>query len=206
MRRVLSWVGIVALVGVGCGGVVVFDDGSNSGGAGGSGPGPGPGPGPSPSSSTGVLNVCDTLCSLPGECFGPANECQLNCEAAFIDGCENQASAYLSCLSQVVDTTTCEFPQDACLFEGQAYAECTTQNSCVTDACEGGGGGACYCSGTCDGSFAEAQCSVIEGGTSCSCYLNGEFYGNCQDFSADSCALETGCCGELFFGNKPQPG
>ncbi len=203
----------LALVGAACGGKVVYiEDGDGSGGsgaAGGAGPGPGPGPGPSQTSTTttGPGDTCTQFCAVWGACSEGGN-CVAECQQLFGDDCDAEANAFLVCLTQNFNGT-CEIDGDTCSFELNQYAACTsTGPGCVTDFCDGGGPGGCYCQGTCFGQdLLEQQCfGPMPGGPGggppppplCDCFFNGEYIGSC-DSPGFECSIEGGCCQNLLF-------
>lgn len=190
----------VAAILSGCGGLVVFDDGSNTGGAGANGPGPGSGPGAGPETT------CQSFCAATAGCPTEGGDCQSACAALYVDGCIPETDAFLNCIVKSIGLN-CELPPDACALEAIAWSECTTpqpSSSCQTESCSAGGVD-CSCSGTCTSGnqISKAQVSCKGGFDSppqCECFLDGAFLGSCTDFSEGQCTLEGSCCVDVFFG------
>ena len=106
----------------------------------------------------------------------------------------------------------CDGQVTACNAEIDALTVCQSSTYCLTDVCENGPDGSCYCAGTCYEEFKlEQQCYFPVGDgnggqpgppppppSTCDCYLDGSYIGSC-DFEL-TCSIEEGCCQYLVGG------
>jgi len=149
------------------------------------------------------MTPCELLCSQHPECWDPGQSCLEQCQSLYADGCEQETDAFLLCFLGVLGPG-CEFPEDACFNEEQAYNQCLSSSDCQTDFCDEFQDG-CDCFGECFGTPLQEQCFFTfgpDGGpppppVSCDCFVNGEFLGSCQ-LDELVCDLDAGCC-KFFF-------
>jgi hypothetical protein len=219
----LLFVGFIGLL-TGCGGVVNYTEDGGEGAAGGVG-GAGPSTTTSPTNNTttsptnntnvttGPVNTCDVFCSALESCQLSEPSCGSECAQIYIPGCEAQAEALLQCYLSVL-TSTCEFSENDCIAEVEAYAQCSSlgRELCFTTGCFDGPG--CSCTGECFGGTLEQLCKPPmpgDGGggpppppqIECECYLDGGFFGTCFQ-EPFQCSIEEGCC--RFLLSEPRPG
>jgi hypothetical protein len=172
------------------------------------------GGGPNSSVVTGPISTCETLCNQFSQCL--EDNCFDQCQQVYQPGCEAQAEAYLQCVINFL-SPNCDFPDYDCSVESQQLDECFSGGSCVTEGCDTGGG-SCSCSGNCGGNPVVASCFANGGpgggqssssngggppppggGFTCECFLNGEYFGTCDDSPMDVCnGIEQGCCAQVF--------
>ena len=199
--------GAVVLFVVGCGGNVVVD---GSGGAGGSG-------------GSGGTTSTSSLTPSTGTSIQPGDYCQSACDqlvehgcleadglSACIQGCIDVFNEYPQCASEIVAVYDCvvgSLVGEGC---GGSDVDCNSKQfkyekciagpmECVEAGCASGSG-VCSCQGTCEGKELEAICEDGPSGVQCTCLINGEVVGICEDQEL-SCAVLDGCCSDYYFFN-----
>lgn len=217
-RAIAPWAITTALaLSTACGGSVKVDDGSggsgNTGGTGGTGNvgntggtgnvgnvgntggtgnvGATGGSGGSPSTT------CDAFCDVAAACF-ELPDCPELCADLAADECGGEWLQLASCLAIELAPSCSE---GVCLKEQQVYSDCTSGGECIDQGCSGGPDGSCTCDATCFGQSYFTSCGVSPNGqVSCSCFVEGELWGNCSPFEPGfACGIEDGCCASIFF-------
>ncbi len=155
------------------------------------------------SSSTGIdPGICAKFCAVVGNCT--SSPCDQTCQQILATpGCQSEAIALLTCITQSFDPMTCSPFPGACQMEAQVFQSCSQPppQQCQNQSCNGNGQ-ACACQGQCFGSPVSTKCTLLPS-PMCQCFANGQFVGQCTQPSGNACDLSMGCCSQFFF---PQPG
>ncbi len=200
--------GLFALLGalvisalVGCGGNVTVET-TGGGGDGGSGGAGSTGSSTSPPQPAGF---CSSICSQAAQygCLDgtSVSECAQGCLGIFeqYPDCGGQIVALYNCAVQDL-ANGCDGGTDTCEDEAIAFGDCAGNvppSTCGTGACSIGDDSTCYCEGECNGSFLQVDCKQDASGVFCSCQMDGQQVGTCNDTSL-TCDVLGGCCSEYF--------
>ena len=198
--------GLFALLGalvlstlVGCGGNVTVETTGGDGGSGGGG-----NTGSTSTSPPEPTAFCSSICTQAGQygCLDgtSVSECTQGCLGIFdqYPDCGGQIVALYNCAVQDL-ANGCNSGTNACEDEAIAFSDCVsdTPSTCGTDACAIGDDSACYCEGQCNGSFLQVDCKQDADAVFCSCQIDGQQVGTCNDTSL-TCDVLGGCCSEYF--------
>lgn len=179
----------------GCGGNVVIDDPSGTGGS-------------TSSSTTTVfdpsqfcLEVC-TLADQKGCLQGQSvSTCTDGCATAYEQApdCADEITALYQCAEDSIQQYGCDSPSGMCDAEVDKYSTCVGISTCGANECGGSGTGTdCFCVGECKGATLETDCQTAgDGSIVCSCIVDGSYAGSCTDGDL-SCDLFNGCCAVYF--------
>lgn len=208
-----GFMGSLLLFAFACGGKVVVES-TNSTGAGGTGTG-GNGDGgffastgdgspvsvvSAASSGTGGPSLCEQVCAkFEAEGCAQAN-CAADCQQQLGFGaCSPQFQSLAACLVTTSDPI-CDYPKE-CDSQIMAYGACTQPGTCGDMGCSVGPGGECSCTGVCNGSTFQVQCTPGNATDFCTCIKDGVPIGKCTEPQDNgvSCDINVGCCAAQFF-------
>ncbi len=154
------------------------------------------------SSGTGGASLCQQACAaLEANGCGDAS-CVSDCQHTYdvAGACTPLLDVMVACYinSTSMDCGTSLDCQD----DVDKFVACfQSSNDCGSQDCGIGSDGSCSCSGTCDGSKLEVQCSPGDLTTFCVCIKDGKPISKCSApiSGPSTCDLMMGCCGSVFF-------
>jgi len=204
--------GSAILFAVACGGKVVVEAGGNGGNG-------GNGSGGDDVTSTGDVSPVGQV-SAVSAVTGGASLCEQVCAAIQMKGC-GESGCVEDCQQSYATAGVCAPKLDAvvfCLLNStnpqcnnpaecediiQNYAACiqSQPGDCGADDCSASSDGTCSCTGLCNGSKLEVQCTPGNATDFCTCFKDGTPIGKCTEpqTNGTSCDLLNGCCATVFF-------
>ncbi|MEZ4311277.1 MAG: hypothetical protein R3F14_24815 [Polyangiaceae bacterium] len=177
-----------------CGGRVVVDTSGGGGGAGGG--------------DAAVLSACNKWCEVRTKQCPYVGSCTDHCleHASYLGPCESEYEALLLCRADhpSFDPMDCDKYVVTCEAESDALVSCVyPAGPCGSGECVVGGPGtaAIECSIACGGVVYTSACGQ-KGSNSgfpmdCTCQIDGELIGTCQNVTANGSA-NLGCCSVYF--------
>jgi hypothetical protein len=217
----------VVFVGAGCGGKVVIDTGEGGSGQGGSASSGGTTTTNTTTSGSMTSGVTSGGSMTSGVTSGGGGNITTNCEAfckvATSNGCVGKScfescyvtseqppcgasfALWIDCIVKNADAIMgCSMPP-ACVDYESKYLACSQGGDCGPQSCVADDTGGCACVAKCSTGEYEASCQPsANGGSVCSCFINGMIVGECDNPSL-SCDVSGSCCGDIFF-EKPGGG